>query len=171
MNLNWMNTNPESAERKASAENAKASVRHPTKILLIEDDESYAQLLAYALEQRVNCDVIVATEPFEAANQMSRHPFDLVITDWKLPPFTGFSALRKADQGLTLDPMAPEEWFSQKKTPVIVVTACDADEVGKEKRLKGRFHFLGVVSKGQELEGILDQIQMLYGNFPLSATG
>jgi CheY-like chemotaxis protein len=143
----------------------------PHKILLIEDDESYAQLLAYALEQRSDCDVSIATDSFEAANQMSMHPFDLVITDWKLPPFTGFTSLRKADQTLALDPMAPEEWFLHKKTPVIVVTICDAEEVGKEKKLKGRFQFLGVVSKEQPLDGVLNQVELLYKNFPLAATG
>lgn len=142
----------------------------PHKILLIEDDESFAELIAFALEKRGGCDVIVATDSFEAANQMSTHPFDLIITDWKLPPFTGFSALRKADQGLALDPMAPEEWFLHKKTPVIVITVCDAEVVGREKKLKGRFHFLGVVSKEQPMEGILDQLQLLYKNFPIEAT-
>lgn len=149
----------------------KKMKRLPQKVLLIEDDESYAQLLAYALEQEARCEVTIAADSFEAANQMSRHPFDLIITDWKLPPFTGFSSLRKADQTLALDPMAPEEWFLHKKTPVIVVTVCDADEVGREKKLKGRFQFLGVVSKGQPLEGVIDQVRTLYGNSPLAATG
>jgi CheY-like chemotaxis protein len=155
--------------------NQKASIkkmrRLPNKVLLIEDDDSYAQLLAYALEQEARCEVTIATDSFEAANQMSRHPFDLIITDWKLPPFTGFTSLRKADQTLALDPMAPEEWFLHKKTPVIVVTVCDADEVGREKKLKGRFQFLGVVSKGQPMEGVVDQVRTLYGNSPLAATG
>jgi len=142
----------------------------PHKILLIEDDESFAELLAFALEKRGNCDVIVATNSFEAANQMSTQAFDLVITDWRLPPFTGFSALRRADQGIALDPMAPEEWFLHRKTPVIVVTVCDAEVVGREKKLKGRFQFLGVVSKGQPMEGILDQLQLIYENFPQAAS-
>lgn len=143
----------------------------PQKVLLIEDDDSYAQLLAYALEQESDCEVTIAADSFEAANQMSIHPFDLIITDWMLPPFTGFSSLRKADQTLALDPMAPAEWFLHKKTPVIVVTVCDADEVGKEKKLKGRFQFLGVVSKEQPLEKVIEQVRTLYSNFPLAATG
>lgn len=163
---------------KSSAHEVKKSVSAkatggrelPHKLLLIEDDESFAEVLAFALEKRANCDVIVATDSFEAGNQMSTHAFDLIITDWKLPPFTGFSALRKAEQGLALDPVAPEEWFLHRKTPVIVVTVCDAEEVGREKKLKGRFQFMGVVSKEQSVEGIIDQIETLYGNFPVSAT-
>jgi CheY-like chemotaxis protein len=141
----------------------------PHKILLIEDDASYAEMLAYALEERGGCDVEVASDGFEAGNRMAQHSYDLVITDWKLPPFNGFSALRHADHDLAIDPMAPEAWFSDKKTPVIVVTACDAEEVGRERKLKGRFQFLGVVSKGQDIEGIIEQVELLYGNTPVTA--
>lgn len=140
--------------------------RLPRKILLIEDDAEYAEMMAYSLEQRGKCEVTIAADSFEAANQMSRHPFDLLITDWRLPPFTGFSALRLADHDIALDPEAPEEWFLHKKTPVIVITAADTREVGKEKKLKGRFQFLGVISKEQGMEPILDQMEVLYGTFP-----
>jgi CheY-like chemotaxis protein len=143
----------------------------PERILLIEDDESFAQVLAFALEQRSGSDVLIATEAFEAGNLMSQHAFDLVITDWKLPALNGFSALRKAEQSLSLDPMAPQEWFGRHKVPVIVITACDSSEIERERRLKGCFQFLGVVSKEQSMDGILEQIEILYGNAPLSATG
>jgi CheY-like chemotaxis protein len=113
--------------------------------------------------------VHIATESFEAGNQMSRHSYDLIITDWKLPPFTGFSALRRADHEIALDPLAPADWFLHKKTPVIVLTACNADEVGREKKLKGRFQFLGVVSKEQGIDKILEAIESLYGHFPHAA--
>jgi CheY-like chemotaxis protein len=166
---NLLDRKSERPKKAKSPANKTKSLPH--KVLLIEDDDSYAQLLAYALEQESHCDVTIAADSFEAANQMSLHPFDLIITDWKLPPFTGFASLRKADQTLALDPMAPSEWFLHKKTPVIVVTVCDADEVGREKKLKGRFQFLGVVSKGQPVEGVIDQVRTLYGNFPLAATG
>lgn len=153
-------------ERSPEAKPARNHRSLPHKILLIEDDDSFAQVLAYALEQRAGCDVHIATESFEAGNQMSRHGYDLVITDWRLPPFTGFSALRRADHELSLDPLAPSDWDAHKKTPVIVITACDLEEVGREKKLKGRFQFLGAVSKEQSIEGILEQMEVLYGNFP-----
>lgn len=144
----------------------------PQHILLIEDDENFAQAFAYALEQRAACDVLVAADSFEAANLVSQHAFDLVITDWKLPAQSGFSALRRAEQGLDLDPAAPSEWANHKKIPVIVVTVCESEEVEREKRkLKGRFQFLGVVSKEQPMDSILEQLEVLYGNSPLLATG
>lgn len=155
---------PESAPTKAK----KAL---PERVLLIEDDESFAQVLAFALEQKSGCDVLIANEPFEASNLMSQHAFDLVITDWRLPTTNGFTTLRKAEQSLSLDPMAPPEWFGRHKVPVIVITACDSSEIERERRLKGCFQFLGVVSKEQPMDGILEQIEILYQNAPLQATG
>ena len=142
----------------------------PEKILLIEDDESFSQAFAFALEQEGG-EVMIAADSFEAGNLMSQFAFGLVITDWRLPVVNGFSTLRNAEQSLSLDPTAPSEWFGNHKIPVIVITACDKGEIERERRLKGCFKFLGVVSKEQPMEGILAQIRVLYGNSPLAATG
>ncbi|MGZ3651060.1 MAG: response regulator [Bdellovibrionota bacterium] len=162
------------AERGPLSERIRVPPRHarlPEHILLIEDDESFAQAFAFALEQEGGGEVMVAADSFEAGNLMSQHAFGLVITDWRLPQVNGFSALRKAEQSLSLDPNAPTEWFGSRKVPVIVVTACDTGEVERERHLKGCFQFLGVISKEQAMDGILAQIRMLYGNRPLAATG
>lgn len=161
---------PEVSKEKREKHVAKHR-RLPNRILLIEDDAEYAQAFAYALEKRGRIEVTIAADAFEAANQMSRHAFDLLITDWSLPPFTGFSTLRQADHDLALDPEAPAQWFENRKVPVIVLTACDISEIERQKKLKGRFHFLGAVSKGQEMEAVLSELEILYANFPLPATG
>jgi len=163
------------AEKRGSQKRAPRNVSKksslPERILLIEDDENFAQMLACALEQRGGSDVMVAAEAFEASNLMSQQAFDLVVTDWRLPAINGFGALRKAEQCLSLDPMAPQEWFGRHKVPVIVITACDLSEIEGERRLKGCFQFLGVVSKEQAMTGILQQIEILFENAPFSSTG
>ena len=160
----------EKSSRKDPMGSRKPTKRKlPEKVLLIEDDDSFSQVFAYAIEREGNCEVMVAADSFEASNLMSQHAFDLVITDWRLPMLNGFTALRKAEQSLSLDPTAPAEWFGKHKVPVIVITACDSSEIERERRLKGCFQFLGVVSKGQPMEGILDQVVLLYGNKPAAA--
>lgn len=144
--------------------------RLPEHILLIEDDEEFARAFTLALESEGVSDVRVAADEFEAGNLMSQHSFGLVITDWRLPLANGFSALRKAEQSLSLDPEAPAAWFGGKKTPVIVVTACRKEEVERERRLKGVFQFLGVISKEQPMENILDQVHGIFAGRPASAT-
>ncbi len=138
-------------------------------VLVIEDDESYAQALAFGLEKHKNYNVSIATNSFEAGNQMAGSSFDLIITDWLLPPFSGFSTLRKVDQDLALDPIAPSAWFDKQKTPVIVVTACDLEEISRGRKLQGRFQFLGAISKQQPVAGVMEQIHMLYRNYPMAA--
>jgi CheY-like chemotaxis protein len=166
-----MSPQAERSQRKPATKKPKRRPL-PERILVIEDDESFAQVFAYAIEQEGGgSEVMVASDAFEASNLMSQHAFDLVITDWRLPLVNGFSALRKAEQSLSLDPTAPAEWFGRRKVPVIVITACDSAEIERERRLKGCFQFLGVVSKEQPMEGILDQVALLYGNAPLAATG
>jgi CheY-like chemotaxis protein len=152
------------------AKSVKAKNGLRGRILLIEDDDAFAQAMAFALERHPNCDVKIAADAFEAGNLMALHAFDLVITDWLLPSFNGFSTLRKAEQNLSLDPTAPVEWFSAKKVPVVVITACDSDEIDREKRPKGHFRFLGVVSKNQPMERIIEQIELLFVNGSLAAT-
>ena len=162
-------TEPSRDKRKSAV--ARKKIHRPDRILLIEDDESFAQALAFALEKAGSSEVMIAADYFEVSNLMSQQAFDLVITDWRLPMLNGFSALRKAEQSLSLDPVAPAEWFGRHKTPVIVITACDSREIERERRLKGCFQFLGVVSKEQPLERILDQLDALYAACPLAATG
>lgn len=158
-------------DRKRGGAEASKNKKHlPERILLIEDDDSFAQAFALALEGNDHCEVMVAADYFEASNLMSMHGFDLVITDWRLPALNGFSALRKAEQCLSLDPTAPAEWFGKHNVPVIVITACDSSEIERERRLKGCFQFLGVVSKQQPMDHILEQVGVLYGNARFDAT-
>jgi CheY-like chemotaxis protein len=139
------------------------------RILLVEDDESFAEVLRNVLETDGHYDVLVAADSFEAENYMSERGFDLIVTDWRLPDFTGFRGLIRADATLSRDPEAPGDWF-RESIPVIVVTACDAEEIERAKKPKGKFHFLGVVSKKQPLDGIAEQIHTIFKNAPLSAT-
>ncbi len=154
---------------------SSAKSQHPTVlphwVLLIEEDVALAQELAYALEQKGAGNVVIAGDPFEAANWMSRHSFDLIVTDWRLSEHTSFSALRRADHELSLDPNTPQDWYRHKKVPVIVLTDHDGEEVERERKLKGRFQFLGAVAKKQPLGGLVNQLELLYKNFPLAATG
>lgn len=154
--------------RKLSHPSGKPQIHQ--RILVIEDDESFAQAIGYALEKHCKYDVQIATDSFEAENHMSRQAFDLVVTDWRLPETSGFGALLRAESDISMDPEAPADWFQGARVPVIVVTACDAAEIERARKPKDRFHFLGVVSKQQSLERIIDQIITIFRNSSASAT-
>lgn len=86
------------------------------KILLVEDDSGFRELLAEAL-QREGMSVSLAADGFEALSQMDSDTPDLILLDLMMPNMDGFSLL-----------------LARKNTiPVIVISALDCEE----ERIKG----------------------------------
>lgn len=80
------------------------------KILLIEDDATYAQALQSELEQ-AGMRVAVTTDGKQAFIKIKKKPPDLIVLDNNLPETTGFMVLQK----LKIDKQT-------KFIPVIVLT-------------------------------------------------
>ena len=76
-----------SAPRHA-AETAPAEAVERRRILVVDDEESIQQLLTGVLEMDGH-DVQVASNGREALDRVSREPFDLIITDIKMPVMGG----------------------------------------------------------------------------------
>lgn len=64
------------------------------RVLLLEDDEQMARLLAECLETWDN-EVICAQDCDEAWRHIDQSDFDLVITDWRLPKGRGTDLVRR----------------------------------------------------------------------------
>ena len=86
-----------------------------TRILLVEDEESYRDPLSYQLG-REGYDVVTAATGPEALEQFARHGADLVLLDLMLPGLPGTEVCRR----LRLE----------SDVPVIMLTAKD-DEIDK----------------------------------------
>jgi two-component system response regulator PfeR len=89
-----------------------------TKILIIEDDQSLNQQLAEILQDKG----FSVTQCFDGECGLAKaltKKFDLVLLDVLLPKLDGFSVLKRLR--------------SKRETPVIVLTACGAEE----ERIKG----------------------------------
>jgi two-component system response regulator RegX3 len=86
-----------------------------TRILLVEDEESYREPLTYQLE-REGYDVVTAATGPEALERFEEHGADLVLLDLMLPGLPGTEVCRRLR--LTSD------------VPVIMLTAKD-DEIDK----------------------------------------
>jgi CheY-like chemotaxis protein len=136
-------------------------------ILFIEDDAEFAQAFSEVIEDHTHSRVTMVSDPYEAVMLISDNAFDLVITDWNLPALNGFSLLKKADKAISSDPQSSDYWFSHR-TPVIVLTGGDIDEIDTSKRPHGMFHFLGAVSKRQMPIDILAEIEGIYANDSLA---
>jgi CheY-like chemotaxis protein len=136
----------------------------PRRILLIEDDEEFADICAAAIRASSHSFVEVANDPFEAINYISEGVYDLIITDWNLPAINGFNALKMASKSLDRDPSSHDLWFA-RKTPVVLLTVSDLSVIGKATLSKDHFSFLGAVSKSGTLSEILRQISGLFHSF------
>jgi DNA-binding response OmpR family regulator len=90
---------------------AMSSTRHQPRVLIVEDDDAFRTLLARKLHRK-NLDVVEAAsveDAFDAVAEtapgQSARPFDVVISDLRLPGMTGFhllTTLRKYDATLRI---------------------------------------------------------------------
>ena len=86
-----------------------------TRVLVVEDEESYSDALAYMLRKE-GYDVAIATTGPEALTEFDRHGADIVLLDLMLPGLPGTEVCRQIR--------------ARSSVPVIMVSAKD-DEVDK----------------------------------------
>lgn len=67
------------------------------RILVLDDEENYAEMLQDLLRGK-NYRVDMATRPERAIDQLEEIPYDLVISDYKMPVMDGSDFLKKARQ-------------------------------------------------------------------------
>jgi len=108
----------------AQPEAARASQPAPgvaalRRILVVDDEENVALTLQDSLEKLPNCEVAVATSGEEALRLFERQPFDLLITDYKMPGVDGMMLATRVRQ------LYPQ-------TAVVMVTAYSSDELREQ---------------------------------------
>jgi CheY-like chemotaxis protein len=95
------------------------------RILVADDDPGILEAVADALED-LGAEVIRARSGAELIEHLGTHgPFDLVVTDVSMPWMSGLQAMHSVrTAGLP--------------TPVIVITALEAEQVAEQVRTLGR---------------------------------
>jgi CheY-like chemotaxis protein len=66
----------------------------PGRILVLDDEENYAEMLQELLREN-NYRVDMATRPERAIDQLEEIPYDLVISDYKMPVMDGADFLKR----------------------------------------------------------------------------
>ena len=102
----------DSAVSVAAAPSPLRDPEHPTRILVVEDEESYREALQAGLGKE-GFEVELAPDGLDALRRFAERPPDLVLLDLMLPGMAGTEVCRRMRQ------MAP--------VPVIMVTALDAE--------------------------------------------
>jgi DNA-binding NtrC family response regulator len=65
------------------------------RLLLVEDKDSFRRLLVQALADSA-WDVLAVGDPREALEALERSPFEVLVTDLRLPGFSGLELLKRA---------------------------------------------------------------------------
>ncbi|HEX9190654.1 MAG TPA: sigma-54 dependent transcriptional regulator [Candidatus Deferrimicrobiaceae bacterium] len=101
----------------------------PGRILFIDDDPAGREVALFNL-RKAGYEVAAASDGTEGLSAFAASPFDLVITDLKMPGVSGMEVLRKV-RGLTPD------------VPVLVITAFGNVETAVAAMKEGAYDFIG----------------------------
>jgi DNA-binding NtrC family response regulator len=99
------------------------------KILIVDDEPDMLKLLSMIIREKTSYEVTTTNNPVEALDLAQKTPFDLVITDLKMPGLDGIElldAVKKVDEDI----------------PFIIITAYSSVEAAAEAIQKGGFDFI-----------------------------
>jgi two-component system response regulator AtoC len=113
------------------------------KILIVDDEMIVRNFLAETL-RRKNIEVITAENGKKALSLIKETPFDMVITDMKMPDLTGIEVLKKCKE------ISPN-------TIVVVITAFGSIENAVEAMRLGAFSYLIKPFSPDTIEAIIEK--------------
>lgn len=114
------------------------------RILIIDDDEEMRSLLKDFLEEE-GFETDSAGNGVDAFQKVDREPFDLIITDVRMPGLTGLDILP------VLRRLQPEAF-------IIVITAFGGEEVYQRSRERGATAYLEKPIQFSKLRALVHQL-------------
>jgi DNA-binding NarL/FixJ family response regulator len=98
-------------------------------VVIVDDEKSYAELIAQMIADNLNCAVHAFTRPVEALGGLAKISAGVVVTDYSMPQMNGIEFIRRASR------IAPHAAF-------IMISGDDLDPLAQElarlRRLKKR---------------------------------
>lgn len=107
------------------------------RILVIDDDLVACKLLTEMLQQS-GYDVDYCSDPIKGIQKLSEQPYDVVVTDLKMPKANGLELLREAKR-------------QSEKTQVILISAFGDERVWVESLGMGAYDFIPKPFKKREI--------------------
>ena len=101
----------------------------PERILVVDDEPNMLRLLKTILMDKTGYEVTTTNNPLEVSKLLQDAPYDLVITDLKMPLVDGIDLI-----GIVKNIDA--------NIPIIVITAYGTIEVAEEAIQKGAYDFI-----------------------------
>ncbi len=98
-------------------------------IVIVDDEKSYAELIAQMIADNLDCTVYAFTRPMEALGELAKISAGVVVTDYSMPQMNGIEFIKRASR------IAPSSAF-------IIISGDDleplSDDLGRLRRLKMR---------------------------------
>jgi len=101
----------------------------PPKILYVEDENSFANVVKFSLEEQHGHSVDIAPTGEEGIEKLKTNRYDLVFLDYLLPGITGLDVLR---------------WMkdNQVNIPAVILTAAGSEDVAVEAMKLGAYDYI-----------------------------
>ncbi|MBU1299044.1 MAG: response regulator [Bacteroidetes bacterium] len=101
----------------------------PQRVLIVDDEESFADLIANELSTAFGYRAITAYGGSTAINLLKTEKFDVVLLDYRMPEVSGLNVL---------------QWMHEQKmeTPVIMFTAAGSEHVSVEAMKLGAYDYV-----------------------------
>jgi len=98
-------------------------------LVIVDDEQSYVELMAQMLTENLDCPVYAFTRPLEALSGLSKISAGVVVTDYSMPQMDGVEFIKRASK------IAPKATF-------IIISGHDLDpirdDLARLKQLKMR---------------------------------
>ncbi len=111
------------------------------RVLVVDDEENVALTLQDGLEKLPNCDISIATSGDQALLLFEKQPFDLLITDYKMPGTDGMTLATRVRQ------LYPQ-------TTIVMITAYSSEELRAQAASASIQHILDKPVKLAEIRSV-----------------
>jgi DNA-binding NtrC family response regulator len=108
------------------------------RILIVDDEVDMLELLKRIIEDKTPYRVVTTPDPLEVPQLLDEAPFDLMITDLRMPGQNGIELLEKVHKKF-------------ESLPVMVITAYGTIETAVEAMQKGAFSYITKPFKKEEI--------------------
>ncbi|MBS3785064.1 MAG: response regulator [Anaerolineae bacterium] len=121
------------------------------RILVVDDEPNVALFLQVALECLPGCEVEVATSGEEALRLSKQQPFDLLITDYRMPGMNGVE-------------LTAAVWELGHQTVILIITAFADEELYRATVMNGVHQVVHKPVKRDEIRALASQALGRQGN-------
>jgi DNA-binding NtrC family response regulator len=115
------------------------------RILIVDDEIDMLELLELIITDRTDYEVVTTNNPLEVTELLKQQPFDLLITDLRMPDVDGIELIERVKQ-------------VDDQLPFIIITAYGTIESAVEAMRKGAFDYITKPFRQEQILLTIDKV-------------